>query len=404
VEKRKDVRQVSSLRSALDEFRSDVLSEQPDARVEEDFLELHGGAEGIELERLRRLAAIDRRRTFERNGYLSTTAWLIAELKMAPGLARQQVQMARALEEMPETVAALEAGEVSLSAARALVVAREEDPEAFARSERDLVDAARLQSIRNLEKICAYWRQTVEREHALQGEEKLRQLRKLHASVTLFGMVRMDADMDPEGGELFLTAIDAVVDAWARSGMDDDRTPAQKRHDALVEIIRQWLAMRDRPQVSGELPHVTVLVDAKTLAGDRRETCEMTRVGPVSAETARKLACDASIRRVVMAGPSEPLDVGRKTPVWPPAIRAAVIARDKHCRFPGCDRPARWCQIHHVRHWTRGGRTCVGNGILLCTRHHDMVHPPGRFRLDLEDGRPVFRRPDGSVIEDRAPP
>jgi hypothetical protein len=397
---------MSSLRSALDEFRSDDLSEQPDARLEEDFLELHGESERIEIERLRRLAAIDRRRTYQRDGYVTTTAWLIAELKMAPGVARQQVQMARALEEMPETVAALETGEVSMSAARALVNARELDPEVFARSERELVDGARIQSIRGLHSICAYWRQAVEREHGLQGEEKLKEDRRLHASVTFFGMVRLDGDMDPESGELFLTAIDAVVDTWARSGMDDDRTPAQRRHDALVQIIRQWLASRNRPEVNGERPHVTVLVDVETLRdGDGSgETCELAHTGPVSAETARKIACDASIRRVVMKGKSEPLDVGRKTPVWPPAIRAAVIARDKHCQFPGCDRPATWCQVHHVHHWTKGGHTCKENGILLCTQHHDLVHPPGKFTLTLEEGRPVFRRPDGSVMEDRAPP
>ena len=118
----------------------------------------------------------------------------------------------------------------------------------------------------------------------------------------------------------------------------------------------------------------------------------------------RKIACDASVRRVVMSGGSEPLDVGRKTPVWPPAIRAAVIARDKRCRFPGCDRPPSWCQVHHVWHWTTGGPTSRDNGILLCTRHHDLVHPPGRFGLRLEEGGPVFRRPDGSVIQDRGPP
>ncbi|MFN2544696.1 MAG: DUF222 domain-containing protein, partial [Actinomycetota bacterium] len=394
----------SSLRSVLEEYRSEDLAEQPNARLEDDFLELHGGSEIMDLERLRRLAAIDRRRTYERNGSLSTTAWLISELKMAPGIARQQVRMARALEEMPETVAALEAGEVSMSAARALVAARETDTEAFARGERELVDAARLQSIRNLEKVCAYWRQAVEREHALEGEERLKEHRKLHASVTFFGMVRLDGDLDPEAGELLLTAIDAVIDTWARSGLADERTPAQRRHDALVEIIRQWLASRDRHEVGGELPHVTVLVDAETLRDDAGDTCEMEHVGPVAPETIRKIACDASVRRVVMKGRSEPLDVGRRTPVWPPAIRAAVIARDKHCRFPGCDRPPSWCQVHHVQHWTAGGATSKANGLLLCTRHHDLVHPPGRFRLAIVDERPVFRRPDGSVLEDRGPP
>lgn len=103
-----------------------------------------------------------------------------------------------------------------------------------------------------------------------------------------------------------------------------------------------------------------------------------------------------------MAGRSEPLDVGRRTPVVSPAMRRAVIVRDRHCRFPGCDRPHTWCDAHHVVHWADGGPTAMLNLVLLCRRHHRMVHQPGGFRLELAEGRPVFRRPDGSVLEDRS--
>jgi predicted restriction endonuclease len=108
--------------------------------------------------------------------------------------------------------------------------------------------------------------------------------------------------------------------------------------------------------------------------------------------------------RVVMAGRSEPLDVGRRTPVVSAAMRRAVIVRDRVCRFPGCDRPHTWCDAHHVVHWADGGPTAVPNLLLLCRRHHRMVHRRGGFTLELFEGRPVFRRPDGSVLEDRAPP
>jgi len=107
---------------------------------------------------------------------------------------------------------------------------------------------------------------------------------------------------------------------------------------------------------------------------------------------------------VVMAGPSEPLDVGRRTPVVSPAMRRAVIVRDRVCRFPRCDRPHTWCDAPHVVHWADGGRTAVSNLVLLCRRHHRLVHERGGFRLNLEAGRPVFRRPDGSILEGRAPP
>jgi hypothetical protein len=149
---------------------------------------------------------------------------------------------------------------------------------------------------------------------------------------------------------------------------------------------------------------VTVMVDVDGLRGEPVTTSELDHVGPVSPEAARRLACDASLMRVVMAGRSEPLDVGRRTPVVPSAMRRAVIVRDRHCRFPGCDRPHTWCDAHHVVHWADGGPTAAKNLLLLCRKHHRKTHERGGFRVELHEGRAVFRRPDGSVLEDRAPP
>jgi len=394
---------MSELRSAIEGLRSEVLAELPDAWIEEDFAELQRAAELLEVERLRRLAEIDRRATFQRDGHLSAASWLASTFKVAWGTAREQVRIAKALEDMPETRRALDEGDLSMSAVRVLVAARDADRDAFQGSESALVDAARIHSMQDLQRVAAYWRQAVEREHALDSDDKVRAQRRLHASVTFLGMVRVDGHLDPETGETLLTALSAVLDAESRSrDEDDNRTPAQRRADALGEICRQWLDLADRPSVGGEKPHVTVTMSVDALRGDGG-AAELDHVGPVGSETARRLACDASIRRVVMAGPSEPLDVGRQTPVIPSGMRRAVIIRDRHCRFPGCDRPHTWCNPHHIVHWAQGGPTAAQNLLLLCRRHHTMIHER-RFRLDLLDGRPVFRRHDGSVLEDRAPP
>lgn len=394
---------MSGLRSVIEELRTEALPELPDALIEEDFAELQRAVELLEVERLRRLAEIDKRRLFERDGYLSSASWLASRFKVGWGAARELIRVARSLEEMPATREALQAGDISLSGVKVLAATREADPEAFVRSEEQLVEAARIHSMSDLSRVVAYWRQAVEREHAAQGEEKLREQRRLHASVSLLGMVRLDGNLDPETGETLLTALGAVLDAEARSGQgEDDRTPAQRRADALAEVCRQWLDGSERPTVAGERPHVTVTVGAEALGA---HTSELDHVGPVPPETARRIACDASVMRVVMAGGSEPLDVGRRTPVVLPAMRRAVIVRDRHCRFPGCDRPHTWCDAHHVVHWADGGDTAVPNLLLLCRRHHRLVHDRGGgFRLELRDGRPVFSRADGSVLEDRAPP
>jgi Domain of unknown function (DUF222)/HNH endonuclease len=395
---------VGSLRSALDELRSEVLSELPDVRVEEDFDELQRAAEVLEVERLRRLAEIDRRRLFERDGFLSTAAWLVGRFRMAWGFARELVRTARALEEMPATRNAIDAGEISSSAMHLLARARDTDPDEFRDFEAQLVEAARLHSVNDLKRVVAHWRDAVECGQSEAGPERLRQGRRLHASVTFMGMVRLDGNLDPELGETVLTALRAVQDAERRSADPrDDRTPAQRRADALGEVCRQFLDRVDRPSVGGERPHLTVLLEADALRTDGRGVAELGGGGTVSSKGARRLACDASIARVVMSGSSEPLDVGRRTHVVPPAMRRAVVVRDRHCRFPGCDRPQTWCDAHHVVHWADGGRTSVANLLLMCRRHHRMVHEGG-FTLRIQHGQPVFRRPDGAVLEDRAPP
>jgi hypothetical protein len=395
---------MSELRSVVDALRSETLPELPDARIEEDFAELQRAVELLEVERLRRLSEIDRRRIFERDGPLSAAAWLATTFKVAWGSARQSVRVARALEVMPKTRRAHEDGDISMSGVRLLVMAREADPSAFEREEAQLVEAARIHSVEDLQRVAAYWRQAVEREHSLEGDDKLRERRRLHASVSFLGMVRVDGDLDPEAGETLLTALRAVLDAESRSRSQDDlRSPAQRRADALGEISRQWLDMADRPTVAGERPHVTVTVGAEALQNTAAHTSELDHVGPVDPEATRRLACDASVMRVVMAGRSEPLDVGRRTSVVPPAIRRAVIVRDRTCRFPGCDRPHAWCDAHQVVHWADGGTTALPNLVLMCRRHHRMVHQGG-FRMELLEGRPSFKRPDGSMLEDRAPP
>ena len=132
---------MSELRSVADALAAESPSEMPDARVEEDFAELHRAVERLERERLRRLAEIDRRRMYERDGHLSAASWLVRAFKLSWGAAREDVRMARALDAMPHTSKGLEEGEVSLSAARVLVQARAADPEAFRDAEGELVQA-----------------------------------------------------------------------------------------------------------------------------------------------------------------------------------------------------------------------------------------------------------------------
>jgi hypothetical protein len=393
---------MSTLRSALDELRSEDLRFVGDEGLASDLDELERAARGIEAERARRLSEYERRGAFTADGFLSMSAWLVARQRVAPFAATGQVRMARALEAMPATAEALAQGELSGAAVSLLVAAREACPEAFADTELPLVDAARTLPYAELRRVLAYWRQAADLERAEREEELAFERRRLHVSPTIAGMVRVDGDLDPETGQTLISALRAVMDAEAhvREG-PDLRSPGQRRADALGEICRRWLDTCGRPTVGGERPHVVVRVDLASLQG-RAGHSELDDVGPVTPETVRRLACDANVSRVITEGASQPLELGRTTKVVPPPLRRAVTLRDGGCRFPGCGRPPGWCDAHHVRHWADGGETSLGNLVLLCRPHHRLIHRG--FGVEMVEGTPRFTRPDGGELSDRAPP
>ena len=401
---------MSKLLSALEEIFTEDLDRLDHDGLEEEFAVLDRAAEIIHAKRLRVLARIERRGTYARDGHVSLTSWLAQRFRKTWSAASRLVRQARALEQMPSTREALAEGEITSSAVDVLMPAHQVDPQAFAQAEASLVEAAATLPIPDLRRVVATWTRAAEDARGPEVSEQAYERRRLHVSPTLAGMVRVDGDLDPETGQTVICALRAVCDAGVRS-QEDVRTPPQRRADALGEICRQWLDRTDRPLVGGERPHVTVTVDLQTLQGrlpspgppgsrfhERRSGAELEDAGPISSEAARRLACDASVSRVITKGSSEPLDVGRRTQVVPAGIRRAVVVRDRGCRFPGCDRPPGWSDAHHVVHWAHGGDTALSNLVLLCRRHHRLVHHG--FGLEMADGRPRFFRPDGTVLEE----
>lgn len=136
----------------------------------------------------------------------------------------------------------------------------------------------------------------------------------------------------------------------------------------------------------GEKPHVTVTMRLDDLSAT------LNTGQPITAETARRIACDASIIPVVLGSAGEPLDVGRATRTIPPAIRRALVVRDKGCVHPGCEIPPEWCDAHHVESWADGGSTALDNLVLLCGKHHWIVHHTG-WRIVFRQGIPHLIAP-----------
>lgn len=118
---------------------------------------------------------------------------------------------------------------------------------------------------------------------------------------------------------------------------------------------------------------------------------------PLSASQLARLLCDSTLSRVVLSASGEVLDVGRNKRLFTPGQRRAVIARDRTCRYPGCNDTIAHGQIHHALPWQAGGRTTLANAVLLCWHHHAMVHREA-IAISHHDGGFVFASPDGTVI------
>jgi hypothetical protein len=206
-----------------------------------------------------------------------------------------------------------------------------------------------------------------------------RAARWLSVSRTLDGCLAVQGILDPEGGEQLLTTLQAFTPPPAA---DDTRSPRQRRADALVEACRQ--ATATAPTCGGQPPTLVVTLDLADLAG-RTGRAPRTPHGRwtgvtfasgarVDAATLRRLACDCNVIPAVLGGAGEPLDLGRSRRLVSPAQRRALVLRDGRCRFPGCDRPSEWTDAHHLTPWWKGGRTNVNEMVLLCRRHHRIVH------------------------------
>jgi hypothetical protein len=322
------------------------------------------------------VAEVDRRGDWAGDGRSSCAEWLAWRCALTPRAAREHVRVARRLGELPLIHAAFAHGELSYAKARALTrVATAENEEGLLRLSR-VFTAAQLERA-----VRAYRRVTTKESRDLQEGAHLSVFWEDDGSLSIRGRLA------PEDGALLLRALDAMRDTlWEQSrGSAEPRPTKQASNgEALVAVADAALAHAGDGRPAGERYQVVVHVDESVFSHDGEGGCELDDGSAVAPETARRLACDASVVRN-----------GRKTRAIPPSMRRALRARDRGCRFPGCEN-RRFLDAHHVHHWARGGPTTMGNLLLLCRRHHRLVHEGG-YRVD-RDGR--FSNPWRGQIPD----
>jgi len=206
------------------------------------------------------------------------------------------------------------------------------------------------------------------------------------------GTMTITLELPLETGELIDKALDQARDANTPSGQEfADECWSAQQADAFVTMAKSYLNGHGEDSTGiSEQYQVTVHVDQSALTDGRGRS-------GLPIESVRRIACDSDKVVLIENGIGEPLSVGRKTRVVPAAIKRALSARDKGCVFPGC-RNRRFVDAHHIRHWSAGGETSLENLMLLCTRHHRLVHEGG-FRVDKDYlDRWMFKRPDGRAV------
>ena len=266
--------------------------------------------------------------------------------------------MARRLPELELIHAAFSRGELSYAKVRALTRV------ATAENEQELLELASFMTAAQLERsVRAYRRVTTEEACEQQEDAYLSVFWEPDGSLAIHGRLA------PEDGALLLRALDAMRDArWKErprfrgtaAGQAGRRT--QKRSS---QSPRPRSPPRTRAAQAASATRSSSTSTRPCSPDDGAGGCELEDGSALSPETARRLACDASVVRN-----------GRKTRTIPPALRRALRARDRGCRFPGCEN-RRFLDAHHVHHWARGGETTADNLVLLCRRHHRLVHEGG---------------------------
>ena len=274
---------------------------------------------------------------------------------------------------------------------------------ADANNERTLCHAALDASVSDVKRLCAGYRWQDDSNGEAENDRALQQwnARSLTWDETSNGSTRIQLILPPERAQAFLNSVEHSLSQLdnSKEQLDDTNSSmSQRRADAAVLMAETSLQSAGRDIATADRYQVIVSVDASELsaadttvravaAGSDISTpskrASVKGAGPIARETARRIACDCSLS-INRTANGEPVDIGRKSRIWPSAMARAIRERDQHCVWPGCTQ-THHLHIHHLRHWADGGATSILNGASLCSSHHSLVHEGGYTIQRVED-------------------
>ena len=375
------------------------LTDQRASKLGSEITELYALITAATYDLLVKIRDFDAAELWAGPGLCSCAHWLNWQCGIGMNAAREKVRVARALGELPKISEAFRLGKVSYSKVRAMT--RVATPE----NEDYLLMIAEHGTAHHVETLVRGYR----RAKRLNDPELAN---AQHASRSFEyhwdddGSLVFKGRLPAEVGAMLIQALKLAVDrAGETSGVTAEtrESVSARRADAIAEMAESYLANGATSSLSAERYQVMLHVTAETSASSQVGCGEIEDGPGVTAETSKRICCDTSVSRIVEDEDGEPLSIGRKSRVIPPAMRRALQARDRQCRFPGCTH-RHFIDGHHIDHWSEGGETSLDNLVLLCRHHHRLVHEGGFGCGKDDDGKVEFRTPAGALIPEAGTP
>src|SRR5438445_5410156 len=329
---------------------------------------------------------------YDAQGFASPFACIKARCHMSGGAVSARLCAGEQLERLDKSVAGVTSGEIGFAHFAHIANASAAVGERL--DETTLLRHAGKEGVAKFRETCIHARHAADSQGVVDEEVHGVEARELTITDTDYGMVSVSGTLDKVGGAALRTALEPLA---RRMGKDDHRLFPRRLADALVDLSMHSL---DNGKPSSR-PNLQITASLETLLGlAGAPAAEMEFSLPISAKAVERLACDCSVTRILLGSESTVIDVGRAKRVISGPQRKALRVRDQGCVWPGCDRPASFTSGHHLAHWIHGGSTDLHNLVLLCYRHHWMVHEGGWQIVRTDDGR-VLTIPPATGFEYR---
>ncbi|MFL6161166.1 MAG: DUF222 domain-containing protein [Jatrophihabitantaceae bacterium] len=400
---------VATLTAAVDALLSYGLSSVGDDAV-------LAAARSVEVARRRLetfdhalVAELDQRSILARELAPSAARFLAQLWNSSPSEAKRRVRHARDLSTRqslsgaklpplrPTLAGAREAGTVSSEHVELILTTLHGLPsslpvETMDEAEEFLTGWARRVGPPSLRGIAARLVATVDPDGRLTDTADHRRRRGLSLTPLADGMHRLTGDLDPACAALATTVLNALsAPRPSDAAGPDERSPAQRRHDALASVCRLALRAGELPRTGGTPATVLITVTAEQVAtGTGSARTSTNQLLPVI--DALRLAGQADLALLIQDATGRPLDLYRSRRIASAGQTLALIARDQGCTFPGCTMPPEWSEKHHIRAWKDGGQTNLDNLCLICDYHHDH-HLREGWRIQMRQGQPHWLPP-----------